>query len=79
MTEDRLSEVKDLVQEFNTLKAKEMELLNKQSDSSAYSPLTLEIYSIRRKALECLEKAVNYIPELLAEINRLKQSKEDFK
>jgi len=74
MTEDKLNEVKDLILEFDTLKMKILELSNKLSDSSVYSPLTLEIYSLRRKAQECLEKAVAYIPELLAEIKRLKEA-----
>jgi len=76
MTEDRLNEAEDLMREYTALKAKEAELSNKLSDSSTYSPLTLEICSLRRKAQECLEKAVDYIPELLAEINRLNQPKE---
>ena len=44
---------------------------------TTYSPLTLEIYDKRIEAQQCLEQAVGHIPDLIAEIRRLRAAERE--
>ena len=77
MTEEKLTTVEKLVSRLNTLRAEISEMWARESAYTTYSPLTLEIYDKRIEAQQCLEQAVGHIPDLIAEIRRLRAAERE--